>query len=121
MSGTAPRPSTGQSTPRAALARLVHEVALGARGVVALDDRRPLASTAGEGGERVRGVWCVAEPSGRYEVHIYITVHPVSIPALTERIRQGVRDAARRQGLTEEVGAIEVVVVDIVTEGGDAR
>jgi uncharacterized alkaline shock family protein YloU len=113
------RRSTGQTTPRAALARLVHEVALGARGVVALDDRRPLASTAGEGGERVRGVWCVAEPSGRYELHVYITVRPVSIPALAERIRRRVRTAALEQGLAEKVGQIEIVVVDVVTEVGD--
>lgn len=115
------RRSTGQTTPRATLARLAHEAALGAGGVVALDDQRPLASTAAEGGERVRGIWCVAEPSGRYELHVYITVRPVPIPALAERIRRRVRAAARRQGLAKEVGAIEVVVVDIVTEDGDAR
>lgn len=101
---------------RGALARLAREAAVQSHEVVALNGERPGARTVDDRGQPAVGVACVAEPGGLYEVTLYLTVRPVSVPQLAKRLRDRVRGVASQNGLEGELGAVNIVIADVVTE-----
>jgi len=102
---------------RLALARLAREAALDSHEVASLDPRPSSAATT-SGGERVEGVASLAAPGGAYELTLYVIARPVSLHRLGEQLRQRVRRSAEAHGLGEELGAVNVVVTDVVGEEG---
>jgi hypothetical protein len=101
---------------RLTLAQLARGAALGTRGVASLDPRPPMAATAA-GGERVDGLVCVAAPGGRYEVTLYVVARPVPLERLGEDLRERIRRSVDAHGLGGQLGPVNVIVTDVVTEG----
>lgn len=110
----AAQPTSGART---AIARLAHEAALDSHEVVGLRGYREAAHTPDGRGGVLDGVRCVAGPRGRYELTLYVAVRPVEMSQLAERIRERVLRAASQQGLGDELGAVDIVVVDVIAEG----
>jgi hypothetical protein len=100
---------------RLTLAQLARGAALGTRGVASLDSRPPMAATTAAG-ERVDGLVCVAAPGGRYEITLYVVARPVSLERLAEDLRERVRRSAEANGFGDELGPVNVIVTDVVTE-----
>lgn len=83
---------------RAALAQLAAQTVLDSHEVAALES-----------------VMCVAEPDGRYEVTLGLVARPVSLHRLSKNLRERVRRAAEARGLGDELGAVNVIVTDVVS------
>lgn len=64
----------------------------------------------------VEGVVCVAQSDGRYEVTLYLTVHPVPLRALAGRVRSQVIESAEYAGLAEELGRVDIVIEDLASD-----
>jgi len=77
---------------RTRLERLALEAALGVEGV---------AATAGDAA-------AAAEPGDRYGVRLSLVARLVPLLPLADAVRDAVAHAARREGLIEELGSIDV-------------
>ena len=89
-----PAPPTAGATTIAlrpiVLARLARDAALGVSGVVEVGS--PLVRTYGRLGEMVHGV-AVRQTEGDLTVEIHLTVRPVPLQTLAERVREAVAGA----------------------------
>lgn len=65
-------------------------------------------------GGRIPGVVCAAAARGGYDVTLYVTARPVPLMALGERLVARATDAVSEAGHGEDLGAVRVVVLDIV-------
>jgi hypothetical protein len=100
---------------RLTLAQLARGAALATRDVASLDPRPRMAATAA-GGERVDGLVCVAAPGGRYEITVYVVARPVPLERLGEDLRERIRRSVEAHGLGDQLGPVNVVVTDVVSE-----
>lgn len=119
--GSAPRAAA--PSPRARLARLAGEAALGAPGVVALSTGPGGQWVAADRGERLTGVGAAARSDGRYDVRVAVTVAEPTRPLgeLAEAIRERLVAAAGDEGLAAELGAVDVAIADIVSREEEER
>lgn len=101
---------------RARLARLAREAALTAPGVVGLSAGPGGQFVAADRGERLTGVGAAARSDGRYDVRLAVTVgEPVPpLHELADAIRGLLAAAAGAEGLTEELGSVDVAIADVV-------
>lgn len=94
---------------RVRLAALAVEAALRVKGVV--EAHAPAiggTSTHGSGGARVHGVSVVVGASGRYDVSLHLVARAVPLHPVADRVRDRVSGAARRAGLGERLGPVDV-------------
>jgi hypothetical protein len=101
-------------SPRARLARMARDAALGDGGVSALagGPGGRYATTVGD--ETVPGVVCVAVPEGGYSLDVHVVARLTDLHALGDRLERVVLDAAARVGLADELAAFSVHVEDVV-------
>ena len=86
-------------------------MALADEAVVALDaGAGGLFVTAG-GGHRVPGVRCLAAPEGGYDVALRLVCRLVPLPALADRVRAAVAEAARAADLN--LATVTIILADI--------
>lgn len=111
-----PADSAGPS-PRARLARLAREAALGAPGVAGLSAGPGRLVVAADRGEVIIGVAAEARSDGRYDVRVAVVVtEPLSsLQELAQRIRTRLGETAAAQGLRELLGPVEVSIADVAT------
>lgn len=103
-----PPPEPGGS-PRVRLARLALAAALAAPDVFEGEvGPNRLRVTADPPAGLLRGVSVTAEPDGRYGVDLRLVAGLVPLPALGEEVQRRVRQSARRAGLAEQLGGINV-------------
>lgn len=84
--------------------------------LIDLAERQAAATPGVAGLERSHtgsGVACVVQPEGGYELTLRVVADPVPLPALAERLREGVLSAARATGVDAQLGAVVVIVADI--------
>lgn len=102
--GPAPRPAS----LRVRLAELAAGAAIAVPGVAGLRTSRLGLHVTGGAGQRVDGVVVTALRNGSYEVDLHLVCELVALPALAERVRAGVLDAAAGAGLGEALGPVHV-------------
>jgi GNAT superfamily N-acetyltransferase len=91
------------------LARLALEAALTVPEVVTGDaGAQGLRVTADPVGGSLRGVSVIAEGDGRYAVDLRLVARLAPLVALGETVRRRVRESARRQGLGDRLGSVNV-------------
>jgi hypothetical protein len=119
MPSAAPAPSmTGAVSPRVALARLALEAALAMPDVVAGDaGMNGLRVTADPAAGLLRGVSVTAERDGRYAVDLELVARMVPLMRLGETVRRRVHESARRQGLADRLGIVNVEFARVVAAG----
>jgi hypothetical protein len=64
-------------------------------------------------GEYLPGVICAAAGGGGYAVSLQLVCAPVPLVALAERVRAGVRSAAAKANVADELASISVHFSDI--------
>lgn len=101
---------------RLRLAELGLEAALKVKHVAAAHSGRLGTQMTFEGGRRVPGVRAVAAADGRYAVELHLSVAEVSLPELAEKVRDSVERAAKKAGLAEQLGSIDVSFEDLVED-----
>lgn len=109
-----------QPSVRVRLARLASEAALETPGVLSLHAPRGGVLATQDGDVVLGGVVCAAEADGRFGVHLYLAVRPVPLRKLAERVRDRVEAAAAKQGLREQLGAVDVEIRDVAEPEGAA-
>jgi hypothetical protein len=96
------------------LAELAHDVALADEGVVELDAGvGGLFVTAG-GGQRVPGVRCLAAPERGYDLSLRLVCRLVPLPAVADRVRAAVTEAARTAEL--KLAAVDITIADVTVD-----
>jgi hypothetical protein len=104
--------TTAATSPRVALARLAHDVALDVRSVVATNAGTGGAFATSGGRERVPGVVCIAAGEV-YDLELHLVTEPVPLHPLAGRVRARIEKAAVQAGLGGLLGSIDVVFVDV--------
>lgn len=110
----APPVAERRETPRIRLARVVVEAASACPGVAGLDrgPRDRYCTHAGQ--ERLPGVLVIADGApGTYGVTVHVRAELTDLHALADDLRDAVRDAADRAGLTDHLGEVRVAITDI--------
>jgi hypothetical protein len=103
----------GAASPRAELARVALEAAVGVQGVVAGN-----AGPAGQyvtdyGGVRLAGVVAAAQGAGRFSVDLFLTAELVPLRELAERLPAVVAEAATKAQLGNRLGSVTVSFLDV--------
>lgn len=113
-------PRLGEPSPRVRLAQLARETALATPGVVELDSGPTGTAATVGGGTRVAGVTCAVAPDGGYDVSLRLVCALVDLPALAQRVRAAIGEAAAAvAGPRPSTISIEIVdVVDVVRGTG---
>lgn len=111
-------------TRRVELARLAAQV-------IALDSAvEPTAGdgrwVTGDGEGKIRGVVCSESAQGRIDVELHLVAHwpSDSLERVAAGLRASLADAARAEGLSGAVGAVDVAIHDLVMDeraGGRPR
>lgn len=109
------QPAHGEPSPRIALAALVRDVALAVDGVVALDDGASGRFVTAGGGERIGGVRCLAAPGGGFDVSLRLVCELVPLPAVADRVRAAVGEAARTAEV--DLATVTITIADIAEDG----
>lgn len=103
----------GSVTPRAELARVALEAAVGADGVVAGHAGPDGRYVTVYGDTTLAGVVAVAQGDGRFSVDLFLTAELVPLLELGERVPVVVGDAATGAGLGERLGDVSVSFLDV--------
>lgn len=91
--------------PRDRLAQVAIDAALGVEGVAGLAPPTPGRSSLGP---LFAGIDVVAEGRDRYGLTLHLAAHLVPLIPLADAVRDAVATAAQRDGLTGELGRIDV-------------
>ncbi|HEV2819436.1 MAG TPA: hypothetical protein VGW11_02915 [Solirubrobacteraceae bacterium] len=91
--------------PRDRLAQAALDAALGVEGVAGLAPPAPGLSSLGP---LFAGIDVVAEGRDRYGLSLHLAAHLVPLLPLADAVRDAVASAARRDGLADELGRIDV-------------
>ena len=115
---SAPVAQSVSASPRLRLARAALAAALALPEVVDGDaGPHGLRVTAEPPAGRLRGVSVIAEANGRYAVDLCLVAAVVPLVALGEQIRHRVQASARRYGLAEQLGEVNVEFARVLLPG----
>jgi len=104
-------------SPRARLAHLAREAALGAPGVAALSAGPARLLVTSDRGATLTGVTAEARSDGRFDIRVAIVVSE-PLPPLQElagRVRARLEETATAQGLRELLGPVGVSIADVAS------
>jgi hypothetical protein len=111
----APPPQVSAS-PRVRLARLARDAALAVPGVLGAEaGSHGVHVTADPPAGLLHGVSVVAQADGRYEVALRLVARVVPLVALSEEVRHRVQASARRVGLADRLGIVNVEFARLLT------
>lgn len=116
MPPASPAPPQVSASPRVRLGRLALEAALAAPDVVDAEvGPSRLRVTVDSSANLLRGVSVTAEADGRYGVDLCLVAGMVSLVALGDEVQRRVREGARRDGLADQLGTINVEFARLVS------
>jgi hypothetical protein len=111
-------PSQVGDASRVALARLALDVVSTIPGVAGTDaGPSGLCVTADSPFGVLRGVSVIAQPDGRYEIDLCLVARMVPLLALGDDIRRRLRARAAREGLADQLGAVNVEFAQALSAG----
>ncbi len=103
----------GAASPRAELARVALEAAVGVDGVAAGNAGPTGSYVTNYGGVTLAGVVTAAQGAGRFSVDLFLTAELVPLGELGERLPAVVGDAAATAGLGDRLGGVSVSFLDV--------
>lgn len=120
-SGSLTPPSQASASPRVRLARGALEAALAVPGVLAAEaGTPPVRVTADPEAGLLRGVSVIAQTGGVYAVDLRLAAGLVPLLPLGEEVRRRVRERARRDGVAEQLGDVNVEFARMLAPGEGA-
>lgn len=105
-------------SPRVQLAEEALGAALSVDGVTGLHPG-PLtgARVGAPGGAPLPGVTAIGRTDGRYDLALHLVARPTVFAELADRIRAAVEKAARRAGVADALGRVDVAFADLDVAG----
>src|SRR3954470_22306745 len=116
MSARPAPPLEVSPSPRVRLARIALEAALTTPDVLGAEaGSHGVHVTADPPGRLLRGVSVIAQADGRYGVYVSLVARVVPLVALGDEVRRRVQASARRHGLADQLGTVDVEFARLLT------